>query len=53
MLRLEARFAGTPKDLSVFRPKAKREAAKGWHFAHLAPEEDAAEVLKDLEKAHR
>ena len=53
MLRLEARFDGRLEGLRVFQPKARREAEKGWHFAHLAPEDDAVEALRDLERAHK
>ncbi len=38
-VRLEGRFVGTPGGLRIFQPKARREAERGWHFAHLAPDD--------------
>lgn len=48
-LRLEARFDGMPRGLRMFRPKARREAERGWHYAHLAPADDVGDLLRELE----
>ena len=56
-LRLEARFEGTPPDLRLFQPKARREAERGWHYAELEPEPEpegsADQALLELKRARR
>lgn len=52
-LRLEARFDGTPSDLRMFRPKARRESERGWHYAELEPDATADQALSELKRALR
>ncbi len=55
LLRVEARFDGTPAGLEVFEPQRRPSGRKrGWHFAQLNPESAGIAALRrDLQKTYQ